>query len=329
MRVRIGHPGLTAEIWTLGAALQAVEVPDAAGEVSSVVLGCRDEAARLESTAYLGEIVGPFGNRVAGASFVLDGETYHLDPNWVGKHTLHGGAAGFNRQDWTIEARTAEAVTLGLDWTDRAGHHPGPIRVRVTYAVEGSTLTLVTEATTDASTVANVVSHPYFNLSSGASAGVDDHVLRVAAETYLPVDAEAIPLPEAPAPVAGDLDLRAGRPLAESYASSDPQLVQFGGFDHCFVLDGSGMRRVASLSCEASGRRLVIETDQPALQVYGGMGLAAPATEGPRGPYAARAGVAIETQGFPDAPNRPDFPSTVLRPGEVQRRETRWIFHAG
>ena len=290
MRVRIGHPGLTAEIWTLGAALQAVEVPDAAGEVSSVVLGCRDEAARLESTAYLGEIVGPFGNRVAGASFVLDGETYHLDPNWVGKHTLHGGAAGFNRQDWTIEARTAEAVTLGLDWTDRAGHHPGPIRVRVTYAVEGSTLTLVTEATTDASTVANVVSHPYFNLSSGASAGVDDHVLRVAAETYLPVDAEAIPLPEAP---------RVGNAAC-------------------------GVAQLRSV--RSSARHRDRPTRAPGVRRHG------PGRSGNRGSarsYAARAGVAIETQGFPDAPNRPDFPSTVLRPGEVQRRETRWIFHAG
>jgi aldose 1-epimerase len=322
MRVRIGHPGLTAEIWTRGAALNALEVPDGSGGVESIVLGCRDEAARDASPAYLGEIVGPFGNRIEGASFTLDGRTHALDPNFVGKHTLHGGRAGFSRCDWTVVDRSDDAVTLRLDWSDEAGSHPGPIEVLATYRVAGATLTLITEARSDAPTVANVVGHPYFTLQPGGT--VDDHVLQIAASSYVAVDAEAIPLAESPVPVEAEFDLRAGRALADSYASSHPQLLQFGGFDHCWVLDGEGMRPVASLTCVASGRRLLIETDQPGLQVYGGMGLGEPATIGPDGPYEARSGVALETQNLPNAPHRPDFPSSVLRPGEVQRAEVRW-----
>lgn len=323
-RVRIGGGQLTAEVWTLGAALNAVEVPDATGAVSSVVLGCRDEAARQASKAYLGEIVGPYGNRIANATFDLDGETYELDRNFEGKHTLHGGAAGFSRQEWDILEQSDDSVTLGLVWTDTAGSHPGTITVRASYAVDGDTLTLVTEATTDAPTVTNVVSHPYFNLGSTT---VEDHVLQIAASRFVNVDAEAIPLPDAPQAVAGDLDLREGKALIESYGSSDPQLTQFGGLDHCFVLDGAGLRPVASLTCPTAGRRLMIQTDQAGLQVYGGMFLGEePVTVGPDGAYGNRAGVALETQNLPDAPNRPDFPSSVLRPGEVQRAEVRWTF---
>ncbi len=322
---RIGHADLTAEVWTLGAALQAVEVPDRDGTVSSVVLGCRDEAARRASQAYLGEIVGPYGNRISGASFTLDGATHHLDANFLGKHTLHGGSAGFSTRDWEVEDRCADAVTLRLDWRDTAGAHPGRFTVRATYRVEGHTLSLVTETTSDAPTVANPVSHPYFNLGSPT---VDDHVLQVAASWFLPGSHESIPTPDAPAPVRGPLDLRDGQVLSLLYHSDDPQLAQFGGPDHCFVLEGEGMRPVASLACAASGRRVTIETDAVGLQVYGGMFLAdEPLTYGPDGePYAARAGAALETQGFPDAPNRPDFPTTVLRPGEVQRAEVRWTF---
>lgn len=323
-RIRIGGGRLTAEVWTLGGALQAVEVPDAEGSLASVVLGCRDEEARLASKAYLGEIVGPFGNRVSNATFTLDGQAHRLDPNFADKHTLHGGSAGFSRQQWQVVEQSADAVTLHLTWRDTAGNHPGTFDVSARYSVDGDTLTLVTEARSDAPTVANVVSHPYFNLGA---ATVDDHVLTIAAARYVNVDAEAIPLPDAPVPVAGDLDFRHGRALAGSYGSDDPQLAQFGGVDHCFVLDGEGMRQVARLSCEESGRVLSIATDQPGLQVYGGMSVGGePLTVGPDGPYVNRAGVALETQNLPDAPNRPDFPSSVLRPGEVQRSEVRWTF---
>ncbi len=323
-RIRIGGDRLTAEIWTLGAALQSVEVPDAEGAVASVVLGLRDEEARRSSKAYLGEIVGPFGNRISHASFTLDGTTHELDANFAQKHTLHGGSAGFSTHEWEVLAATEDSVTLGLVWSDTAGAHPGTITVRATYCVSGDTLALVTEATTDAPTVINVVSHPYFNLGSPT---VDDHVLQVAASRFVNVDGEAIPQADAPVDVRGELDLRDGKALSLTYSSSDAQVSQFGGLDHCFVLDGEGLRPVASLTCPATGRRLVIETDQPGLQVYGGMSLGEePLTEGPDGPYANRAGVALETQNLPDAPNRPDFPSAVLRPSATQRTEVRWSF---
>lgn len=310
-RLRIGRGAVSAEVWTLGAALNSVWVPDRDGDVVSVVPGHADDAERLAAKAFLGEIVGPFGNRIRDARFTVDGVTYQTEKSFLGKHSLHSGSAGFHRQEWTVAEADADHVRLTLTWSDTTGDHPGPVEAAVTYVVEGSTLSYAIEVTTQAPTVVNVVGHPYVNLAGEGT--VADQVLTIAAGAYLPVDAEMIPTAEAPAPVEGRFDLRAGKTLGEVIAS--------GGVDHCFVLDGSGLRHVASLVDPASGRRLDIETDEPGLQVYDGRGLYEIGLP-------AYGGVALETQGFPDAPNRPDFPSTVLRPGQVRTSMTVWRFSA-
>lgn len=310
-RLRIGRGAVSAEVWTLGAALNSVWVPDRDGDVVSVVLGHADEAERLAAKAYLGEIVGPYGNRIRDARFTIDGVSYQTEKSFLGKHSLHSGSAGFHRQEWSVAEADADHVRLTLTWSDTTGDHPGPITAAVTYAVEGNVLSYAIEVTTQAPTVVNVVGHPYVNLAGEGT--VTDQVLRISAQAYLPVDAEMIPTAEAPAPVDGRFDLRAGKALGEVIAE--------GGVDHCFVLDGSGLRPVASLVDPTSGRRLDIETDEPGLQVYDGGGL----YEIGLPPYA---GVALETQGYPDAPNRPDFPSTVLRPGQVRTSTTVWRFSA-
>ena len=310
-KLRIGTGVVTAEIWTLGAALNAVWAPDRDGKLVQVVLGHTDEAERLASSAYLGEIVGPFGNRIRDARFTIDGVPHQLERNFLGKHSLHSGSDGFHRQEWTVAAAGADHVRLTLTWSDTTGEHPGPVHAAVTYWAEGNTLSYDIDVTTDAPTVVNVIGHPYVNLAGqGTVAG---QVLTIAADTYIPVDDELIPTADAPAPVEGRFDLRLGQTVSD--------IVAAGGGDHCFVLDGTGLRQVASLVDPASGRRLDIATDEPGLQIYDGRGLDEIG-------YPAYGGLAIETQHFPDAPNRPDFPSTLLHPGELRTSRTVWTFSA-
>lgn len=322
--VRIGHDRLSAEIWTLGASLNDLRVPDRDGVLGPVVLGYADPADRRVAQGYLGEICGPFGNRIANGSFTLDGVTFELDRNEFGKQTLHGGSAGFSSQTWTIAERDDDHVRLALDWHDRAGSHPGPIHVEVTYRITGQELSYVIEATTAAPTVVNPVQHAYFNLS-GTMRPVVDHVIQVAADEYIPVDDDLIPLPQSPVSV-GDTGFDLRRPLSIAEALAKPELG--GGLDHAFVLEGFDpsrrkVRPVATLKHGGSGRRLIVSTDQPAIHIYTGQGLGQdPSVTGPQGEAVPMSGIALETEGYPDAPHRPDFPSTVLRPGEQFRTET-------
>lgn len=310
-KVRIGTGAVTAEIWTLGAALNGLWAPDRDGTLADVVLGHADEAERRAGTAYLGEVVGPFGNRIRDARFAIDGRPYQLERNFLGRHSLHSGGAGFHRHEWTVADAGDDHVRLELTWSDTTGEHPGPVHAAVTYAATDSTLAYDIEVTTDVPTVVNVIGHPYVNLAGGGT--VTDHVLTIDADTYLPVDDELIPTPEAPAPVEGRFDLRGGRRVGD--------IVAEGGVDHCFVLNGTGLRTVASLIDPASGRRLDVATDEPGLQVFDGRGLDEIG-------YPRYGGLAMETQHFPDAPNRPDFPSTLLRPGDRRTSRTVWTFSA-
>ncbi|HET7723053.1 MAG TPA: aldose epimerase family protein [Propionibacteriaceae bacterium] len=310
-KVRIGTGPVTAEIWTLGAALNGVWAPDRDGNLADVVLGHSDEGERRAGTAYLGEVVGPYGNRIRDGRFAIDGRSYQLERNFLARHSLHSGSAGFHRQEWTLTDRGDDHVRLELTWSDTTGEHPGPVHAAVTYTAQGDTLAYDIEVTSDAPTVVNVIGHPYLNLAGAGT--VADHVLTIDADTYLPVDDELLPTADAPAPVEGRFDLRAGRTVAE--------IVAAGGVDHCFVLNGTGLRHVASLEDPASRRRVDVATDEPGLQVFDGRGLDEIG-------YPAYGGLAMETQHFPDAPNRPDFPSTLLRPGERRTSRTVWTFSA-
>ena len=324
---RIGDEGCQATIWTLGAALNDVRVPDRAGRIESVVLGYGDATERRAGRAFLGEVVGPFANRVAGGRFALDGVIVSLERN-EGVNTLHSGTNGLHRQEWGVLDQGPAHVRLGLTWPDGQGGFPGPITIEVSYRVEGSSLWHEVVASTERPTVVSIVSHPYFNLS-GRLTPIHDHELTVAASRYLPVSETGIPLPEAPVPVTGPFDLRHGAPLDRVLASDHPQIARCGGLDHAFVLDGAGaggLTPACVLTHPASGRQLTIETDFPAFQVYSGQGLGDDRVAHPSGELGPFSGLALETEEFPDAPNRPDFPSVILRPGEICRRTTRWSF---
>ncbi|NRQ36680.1 galactose mutarotase [Nonomuraea sp. NN258] len=290
---------------TLGAIVQSVELPDGA----DVVLGLPTVADYLTRSRYFGAVVGRYGNRIAAGTFTLDGVTYRLPLNNNG-HSLHGGETGFDKRVWRAEPDGERAVRLTHVSKDGEEGYPGTLTAEVTYTLdEDDGLSIGYRATTDAPTVLNLTNHSYFNLAGGAR-DVRGHVVTIEADHYLPVDEGKIPLPGAPAAVAGT-----------PYDFTGPAAVGErldGCYDHCYALRPGGRIRVAE---PVSGRSMEVTTTEPGVQFYTGHMLDGVAT-----PYGRFAGLCLETQRFPDAPNRPDFPSAVLRPGEEHVSSTTYRF---
>ncbi|SNS56250.1 aldose 1-epimerase [Geodermatophilus saharensis] len=340
--------GTPVERWTLtsgearlrvlgyGGIVQSLEVPDAAGEVANVVLGFPDLAGYLSADdPYFGALVGRYGNRIAQGRFTLDGETYDLPVN-QGSNSLHGGPVGFSDRVWTVtDVSDGAAAALRLELVSEAGDQgfPGTLTTAVTYRLDGATrLTVHYRATTDAPTVVNLTQHTYWNLAGEGSGDVHGHELQVDASGYTPVDAALVPT-GAIAPVAGTpFDFRRPTPIGARIREADEQLLHGHGYDHNWVLDrgdadGGALRQAALLRDPVGGRTLRVLTTEPGLQVYSGNALDGTIVGTGGRVYRQGDGVALETQHFPDSPNRPDFPSTVLRPGEVY--ETTTVFELG
>ncbi|MFG3054722.1 aldose epimerase family protein [Kitasatospora sp. NPDC048239] len=324
--------GVTAEVLSLGARLQTLNVPDRAGRRANVVLGGGSVEDLLGRASYLGAIVGRYANRIASGVLPLDGTTHRLATQPTG-HTLHGGPDGFATRLWDgVPVRADRQVGVRFRTRSLAGDQgfPGTVTADVTYLLDpDGELSITYRAVTDAPTVVNLTNHAYFNLAGEGSGTVLDHLLRVEAGRYLPVDEELIPLGPVE-PVAGTpFDLRRARRLGTCIAEEHGQIHRAGrGFDHNWVLDGTGYRRAAILSHPASGRRVECMTTEPGIQVYTGNHFDGSLTGRSGRPYPAHAGIALETQHFPDSPNRPEYPSTVLRPGEQYRSRTVYRFSA-
>lgn len=303
---------LRATILTYGATLQDLRL---AGTPWPLTLGSGSVAGYEGTFAYVGQIVGPVANRIAGATAMIDGRRYRFAANESGRTTLHSGPTGTHAQVWQIEATEGAAVTLRIELPDGLGGFPGNRTLRARFELVAPTaLHLTLSAQTDAATLMNLANHSYWNLD-----GQDDtrgHVLSISADHYLPVDVDLIPL--RPAPVGGTgHDFRAGRPLRSSVA-----------LDHNFCLWDAprGLTPVATLT-GARGVRLDLATTAPGLQVYDGRGLATAPWLGLTGqPYGPHAGVALEPQDWPDAPNHGTFPSILLTPGAEYRQSTVFSF---
>jgi aldose 1-epimerase len=308
--------GLQAEVLTLGGILHSLTLPVQGGRRIPLVLSLPDVQSYLDDLAYLGQLVGRFGNRIGGASFALDGRRFELSAN-NGANTLHGGEPGFGKQLWRVVdsgSGRRSFVKLALRSPDGSSGFPGNLDVTALISIEDNTLTLAWEATTDAPTPVSLTWHPYFNLAGTAHLPVGDHTLRIAASHYLPVSAALIPTGEV-APVAGTpFDFRAAKPLRAPPAQVHPQLRDVGGFDHCWVLEKNA-RVAAELYCPSNGVRMQLLTDLPGLQFYDGNQLPADVH-----------GLCLEPEHFPDAPNRPDFPDCILRPGQVHRSFMSYVF---
>lgn len=316
-RVTLRGGGMTARVLSFGAVLQDLRLD---GHEAPLTLGFEQFEHYLRHSRFFGATAGQYANRIAHGRFSLDGEEYRLDRNNNG-HCLHGGKNGFSERLWQIEEQGEAHAVLRLDSPHGAMGFPGNVTARCRYELAGEGEFRVTlSAVTDAPTVCAMAHHSYFNLEDGGAGDILSHSLQVEAEHYLPVDDTLVP-PGCPARVSGSpFDFRQAKRI-DSYA---PQPF----YDHNFCLaDGRGaMRHAATVSAAKSGVRLDIETTEPGLQFYvsDDLDVPVPGLGGRR--YGNYAGMCLETQIWPDAPNNPDFPSAVLRPGETLEQRTVYRF---
>ncbi|MFI7291352.1 aldose epimerase family protein [Streptomyces anulatus] len=308
-RWTLERDGVRVRVLTYGATVQSVEAPGRDGSRAPVALGLPDVAGYEEFPApYFGAVVGRYANRIGGASFVLDGRTHRLTPNEGGNH-LHGGVRGFDKRVWDAVA-VPDGVRLSLVSADEDEGYPGRLDFSVTYTLgPGGALRLAYRAVTDAPTVLNPTSHLYWNLAGADSGSALGQQLRIAAGRVTRVDAASVPTGEL-LPVAGTLfDFREMRAVGAGY---DQNFVLAEGTEEAYGV-------AAELYDAVSGRVLTVRTTEPGLQLY-------TADHFDGRPFGPCAGIALETQHFPDSPNRPEFPSTVLRPGEEFVSRTEYAF---
>ena len=317
--------GLTAKVTEYGAILVGLQVPDSKGKFADVTLGYDTLAGWLTSPSYFGATVGRFGNRIGAGKFTLDGKTYQLatnnEPGGIPCH-LHGGKVGFDKVLWKGEpVRKPGARGVALTYTSKDGEegYPGTLQVKVTYwLTDANELVWEATATTDKPTIVNLAHHTYWNLSGDPTKTILDNELMLAADAYLPTDKGLIPTGQI-APVAGTpMDFRKATKVG-AHVNDDFEALKFGGgYDHAWVLrEGKGVRLAAKVKDPSSGRTMEVLTDQPAVQFYCGNFLDGASTGKGGVKYQFRTGLCLETEGFPDAPNKPQFPSTVLRPGQT------------
>lgn len=324
--------GMEVTITNYGGAITTIKAPDSKKKFGDVVLGFDsvEGYASKENTSYFGALIGRYGNRLAHGKFTLDGHTYQVPTN-DGPNSLHGGAIGFNRRIWQAkDASTANAPALELHYLSPDGEQgfPGNLNVTVRYTLGNrNDLRIDYSATTDKDTVLNLTNHSYFNLAGPGSGTVLNHSVMLAADQFTPVDGTLIPTGKLQSVAGTPFDFRKLTRIGERIDAPDEQLKLGKGYDHNFVLNTGGDLTKAAARVEepTSGRVLEVFTDQPGVQFYSGNFLNGQ-TKGIGGAYQFRSALCLETQHFPDSPNHPNFPSTVLKPGQQFHSTTIYRF---
>lgn len=309
-----------------GGIITSLKVPDAKGEKGDIVHGFDTLYEYLKKHPHFGCIVGRYANRIGGARFKLDGKEYHLAKN-SGENSLHGGLRGFDKVLWDAEVKCGSLRLTYLSHDGEEGY-PGNLKAMVTYALKGEELSIDYEAITDKPTILNLTNHTYFNLS--CSGDIHGHELTLDADYYTPTDRDLIPTGEVKSIAGTPFDFRQPYKVGARIESRDEQLVNGGGYDCNWVVNGDAgkLRRAATVRDPVSSRVLVVLTTQPGIQFYTGNFLDG-TLQGKGRVYTRRSGLCLETQHYPDSPNQPGFPSTVLRPGELYQEKTVFRFHAG
>ncbi len=319
---------IVLELISYGARVVALKTKDRDGVWGDVTLGYGELKPYVENTnAFFGAIVGRYANRIAKGQFVLDGKTVQTTIN-NGVNMLHGGVEGFDQRNWKADV-VADGVEFTLVSADGDQGFPGTLEVRVRYTLRGSVVKMEYLARTDKATVVNLTNHAFFNLEGEASGTVLEEELTLESDAYTPVsDAAAIPTGEIASVEGTPFDFRKATVIGSRIGDKNEQLTFGRGYDHNWVVRGKagGLRRAATVYAPASGRVLVVETTEPAIQFYSGNFLDGTLVGKSGVAYAQRSGFCLETQGFPDAPNHANFPSTVLKAGEEYTSVTTWEF---
>jgi aldose 1-epimerase len=324
--------GLEVRAMTYGGIILSLKVPDRDGSLGDVVLGYDSLDGYLGASPYFGAIIGRYGNRIAKARFTLDGEEYSLAAN-DGPNALHGGVKGFDKVVWRAEPfRNDGGVGVVFAYTSPDGEegYPGTLDARVTYTLtDANELAFDYHAVTDEATPVNLTQHTYFNLAGDGSGDILGHELMLGASRFTPVDSTLIPTGEILAVGGTPFDFTTPTAIGARIDAEDEQIGFGGGYDHNFVIDrgdGEEMALAARVHEPTTGRVMEVTTTEPAVQFYSGNFLDGTITGKGGHVYEHRSGFCLETQHYPDSPNQPDFPSTILRPGEEYRSRTVYRF---
>jgi len=314
-----------------GGIILSLQAPDRQGNYEDIVLGYDSLSGYLEASPYFGAIIGRYGNRIDEGTFTLNGTTYELPTN-DGSNHLHGGNKGFDKVLWSAEPfEEADSVGIVFRYTSPDGEegYPGTLEARVTYTLTNENeLIFDYHATTDQATPVNLTQHSYFNLDGNGDGNILDHVLTLNADRFTPVDSTLIPTGEIQQVADTPFDFTEPTPIGARIDADHQQLEYAGGYDHNFVLNGDPgeMKFAARVYEPESGRVMEVYTTEPGLQFYSGNFLDGSLVGKDGAVYERRTGFCLETQHFPDSPNHPNFPSTVLRPGEEYHSRTIYTF---
>ena len=322
--------GMVVGLTDFGARIVSILVPDKSGNPTDVILGFSSIQDYLTANEiFHGVTVGRYANRIANGRFVLNGETYHITPN-NGPNALHGGTGGFHNRVWDRRIEDKAAADFYYVSADGEAGFPGKLSVVVSYRLtDDNELVITYRAETDKPTVINLTNHAFFNLNGEGNGDVLDHSLQIHADAYLPVDANQIPTGEVRSVENTPFDFRTPKPIGRDIDANDDQLAKGHGYDHNYVLNTevtTGKQPAATAISPLTGIRLDASTTEPGLQLYTGNFLSGNdrGKQGER--YEKRHAFCLETQHFPDSPNQPEFPSTLLLPKQVFRSETRYRF---
>lgn len=322
--------GMKVEVINYGGIITSLTAPDKNGKYQDVVLGFTKPEDYFNGNPYFfGALIGRYGNRIANAKFTLEGQTYELDKN-DGPNSLHGGKEGFDTKIWAVEpVKEAQFPTLKLTYVSADGEEgfPGKLTTTVLYTLtDDNALEISYEATTDKATVVNLTQHSYFNLSGNFTHPITDHELQLKAEKFLPVNSTIIPTGEEKSVKGTPFDFTVSKPIGKDINSDNEQIRLGQGYDHNWILEGKGLRTIATVYHPASGRVMEVMTDQPGVQFYSGNFLDGKYETKTGGKYEKRNGFCLETQHYPDSPNQKAFPSTELKPGQKYQTKTIYKF---